>query len=67
MDNANTNPEARMFKMTFKVSRAGGRRLTWTRCYVPGLTDAVCHVNALAAMRDAYPNAQVLTIAPVEG
>jgi hypothetical protein len=57
--------ETRKFEMTFKASKHGGRRLTWTRCYVPGVSDAECHVAALSAMREAYPAAQVLTIRPL--
>jgi hypothetical protein len=55
----------RAFEMTFKVSRHGGRRLTWTRFYVPGVPDAVCHVAAIQAVRADYPLSQILTIRPL--
>lgn len=61
----NANTETRKFEVTFKPYGAGAKRLTWTRCYVPGVSDAECHVMAIQAMRNDYPKARLLTIAAV--
>lgn len=59
-------PAVRAFRMTFRPSPRAAQNIAWTRCYVAEIgNDAANHARAAEVMRDAYPGAQVVSVATV--